>query len=364
MRETHFSQRLREREELMGLRSEDIQSLSRSEVHKRLKAATGNTPLRVIALPNGNTLVQKDETANPTESHYDRCYLPLLEALEAEGTISKGDVLLETTSGSAGISFAWICQKLGFAPHVFMPDFVPEPRIVESRRFAEVHLSSDRERYLQACAEDMVHYFRENKAALRAEGRGMWMPNHSQDFRTPIAFEAIADEVAMQKPGIGVDYFIGGVGNGSTLLGVGRRVKTIWPDARVIGYEPTRACPFYVAHRNRWGSIAPKLAGDEEIPAQWQVHDMPGTGSFGNIPFPFMKAAIEKGVIDDMLHVRDAEILQSVRYNEKLTPELRQGHTSLVARFIAEQMAKQVRGKIFFTMAYDKLGRYGKPEYV
>ena len=361
-RETEFSIRLKQREEAAGLRAEDLAICTREEAYTRLKQATGQTPIRITDLPNGNIFLQKLELLNPTESHYDRCYPALLEALEKEGTIKPGDRLLETTSGSAGISFGWVCQKLGYDAHVFMPGFVPEPRIVEVRRFSEVHLSNDPERYLQASAEEMAAYRRTHKDEAGESGQKIWMPNHSQDFRTPGAFATIADEVA--ESGQQVDYFIGGVGNGSTLLGVGQRVKKLWPNGRVIGYEPSRACPFYLAHKDRWGSIAPKLAPDSDIPAHWQPHDMPGTGGFGNINFPFMNQAIQSGVIDDILHVPDDRILKSVCYNDELPPELQQGHTSLVSRFIAEQMAERVRGKVFMSLAYDRADRYGEPRYV
>lgn len=363
MRETLFSRRIAQREAETGLT--DTESLDRDVLYARLRSAIGNTLLREIELPNGNLLLQKDETTNPTESHYDRCYVELLHSLEKKGNISQGDTLLETTSGSAGVSFAWMCHKLGFPAHIFMPSYVPEPRIIEVKRFAEaVHLNDDKERYVAACAEDMVSYLKANKSRVHQDGQRIWMPNHSQDPRTPSTFEAIGDEVAATKKELGVDYFIGGVGNGSTLLGVGQAVKRLWKNAKVVAYEPSRACPFYSADKKRWGSIAPKLAPDSDIPTEWQFHDMPGTGGFGNINFPFMNTALERGVIDDIVHVPDKTILSQVRYNQELPSEMQQGHTSLVSRFIAEQIAQKVRGKVFLVLAYDRADRYGKPRYV
>ena len=85
---TNFQERLRLKEQRFGLTDEDIASTTRWELFKRLEASVGNTPLRMLSLENGNVLYQKDETHNPTETHYDRCYVELLRDLESEHAIT------------------------------------------------------------------------------------------------------------------------------------------------------------------------------------------------------------------------------------------------------------------------------------
>ena len=119
-----------QREIKTGLTDGDVRGLSRADLYARIEKAVGWTGMNRFSLPNGNTLFQKNETGNPTETHYDRCYVHLIKNLELDGKIRPGDMLLETTSGSAGVSFAWVCKKLGYEAVVFMPAFVPEPRIL------------------------------------------------------------------------------------------------------------------------------------------------------------------------------------------------------------------------------------------
>lgn len=362
---TRFQKRLQERERKAGLTDGELSSLTRTEIYRRLGAAVGATPIRKTPLPNGNVLVQKDETKNPTETHYDRCYVHLLERLEREGTISPGDMLLETTSGSAGVSFAWVCKKLGYEAVVFMPSCVPEPRIIEVQSMAAaVHLNDNRELYLLGCANDMVGYLRANRERVAAQGRRIYMPDHSRSADTPGVFGQIIQEVETQLEGQQVDYFVGGIGNGSTLLGVGEKAKEIFPELKVVAFEPLNACPFYKKYREKWGTCAPRFVEEERIPDSFSFHQLPGTGTFGNVDFPFMERAIERGVIDDVCPIPEHEILPNVRYNDELPAESRHGNTTLVARYIAEEMARGVSGKTFLTLAYDRADRYGTPHYL
>lgn len=366
--ETEFSMRHKKKEQEAGLTDTDIIGLDRQTIYERLKAVIGNRPILETPLPNGNILLQVDETAGPTESHYDRAFVPLLEALEKDGKIGPDADVLETSSGSAGISFGWAATRLGFRPHVFMPSYLPKPRILETQRAVSperTHLIDDRKRYIQACAEAMVDYLFDNGADIRAEGRKIWMPNHSQDSRTPGFFAPIADEVESYTHETPIDYFIAGIGNGSTLLGIGNRLREHFPDSKVIGFEPHRACPYYKLHKTKWGEfMVPILGQGEEVHTDFSFHDMPGTGSFGNIDFPFINEAIAKGIMNEIIPVDERFILSQVHYNEEAKPEHQFGHTTLVARHIAEQMAQNVSNKTFLALAYDRADRYGNPRYV
>lgn len=77
-------------------------------------------------------------------------------------------------------------------------------------------------------------------------------------------------------------------------------------------------------------------------------------------PPPFLQAAVDDDILDDVCPVNDAAILHecSARYNSELPLEQQLGHTSLVARFIAETMAPFEAGRTFITLAYDKADRY------
>lgn len=366
--ETGFSARLERREKELELDKISLVDATRVQLYDRLKSVIGHSPICEIKLPNGNTLLQINETHGPSESHYDRVFVPLLESLEKEERIGVGADVLETSTGSAGISFAWAAKKLGFNPYIFMPSYVPEPRIVESQRLAgheQVTLIDDRKQYVKACSDAMVAHLKANKAKVNAEGRKIWMANHSQNLIVPSFFAPIADE-AHNFAGVGnIDYFIGGIGNGSTLLGIGERLKQYSLRTKVIGFEPHRAATYFHSERSRWGHVvSPILGENESVHAEWSFHDLPGTGGSGNVDMPFMNAAIKNGIIDDVMPVDERFILSSSRYNEGLSHEEKLGNSSLVAIAIAERMAMDVSNKVFLALAYDRADRYGKPQYI
>lgn len=362
---TFFQERLFQREVECKLTDNDIVGLERSELYSRIEKSIGNTSIKKIKLPNGNLIIQKNETGNPTETHYDRCYVELLRNLEDRGVIKPGDVLLETTSGSAGVSFSWICKKLGYDSVVFMPAIVPEARIFEVKKLAtSVHLNHDESLYLLGCAQDMKKYYQKNSPRVKAAGKNMYMPNHSQDSLTPKIFAKIMDEVVFELNNLRIDYFVGGIGNGSTLLGVGERLKEINPDSKIIAFEPVSACPFFKKYQERWGNVGPKLVDDSDVPDGYSFHRLPGTGSFGNVDFPFMDVAMEKDIIADICPVPDGAILDTVTYNDELEEQDKLGNSSLVSRYIAEALSGKVRNSTILILAYDKADRYGTPRYI
>jgi cysteine synthase len=359
--QTPFENRLMEKEIGAGLTDTEILEIThRAEIYRRLEGLIGNTPKIEIALPHNNRLIQTDETANPTETHYDRVYLQLFRELEAAGKIQPGDILLETTSGSAGISFAWMAKKLGYTSIIFAPSFLPEPRKTAMDSLAnKVHYSDDRKTYLKGCADMMVAYWknRDNQKAAKAEGRSIRLLNHSQNPIASQAFTSIISELTNNQINL-PDYFIGGIGNGATILGVAEPLKIQKPNAKVIGFEPIESCPFYKQHQDRWGQLTASLTGQMSIPDDFKFHNLPGIGSFGNIDFPFIKKAIRDELVDDIIPIQAGLILNSVSYNAGLAPENQQGHTSIIARYLAERMAERVNGKTFLGFIYDKNDRY------
>src|ERR1700676_3780296 len=91
----------------------------------------GNTPL--VELPSlspkpGVRIWAKLESHNPTGSVKDRVARALIEDAEEKGAISRGQTILEPTSGNTGISLAMICSHKGYRLKVVMPDNVTPER--------------------------------------------------------------------------------------------------------------------------------------------------------------------------------------------------------------------------------------------
>lgn len=367
---TPFQERLHQFEVKTGLTDKEIESLSRDELYEKLMSNIGNTPVRVVDLGGGNTLLQKDETANPTETHYDRVFVPLIRVLEEEGKIQPGDVLLETSSGSAGIAFAWACKKLGYKSVLFTPGYLPAPRRIEAENLAdEVHYGTDKTRYLEECAEMMVKYLRDNRVAAKNNGKRIRLLNHSQDYRTPMCFNNVGAELVNYLASNNiqqVDYFVMGIGNGSTIYGIPGWLKNVFPqqfgDIKVIGYEPMQAAHYYKKFVDRWGGLVrekvDRLLNGATLPERDSVHLMPGTGTLPGLTFPFNEDAVHLGMIDDVVPVNVEFVLSENRYNDDLPDVKKMGVSSQVARYVTEEVLSGQSGKVAVSLIYDKADRY------
>ena len=131
----------------------------------------GNTPL--IELPRlspkpGVHIWAKLESRNPTGSVKDRVALALIEDAEEKGAVSRGQTILEPTSGNTGISLAMICARKGYRLKVVMPENVTPERTELLRMYgAEIVYSPGAEGSNGAVAKAL---------AMAAEDASAYMP--------------------------------------------------------------------------------------------------------------------------------------------------------------------------------------------
>src|ERR1700760_940508 len=84
--------------------------------HGEVVQSIGNTPrgeLPRLSPKPGVRIWAKLESRNPTGSVKDRVAKALIEDAESKGAISKGQTILEPTSGNTGISLGMICSRRG-----------------------------------------------------------------------------------------------------------------------------------------------------------------------------------------------------------------------------------------------------------
>ena len=114
-----------------------------------LEQFIGNTPLaRLQRLPgedgrrNGNVILAKLEGNNPAGSVKDRPAMSMVRRAEERGTIKRGDVLIEPTSGNTGIALAMAAAIRGLRMILIMPEHLSVERRQTMRAFgAEIILT-------------------------------------------------------------------------------------------------------------------------------------------------------------------------------------------------------------------------------
>src|ERR671919_2131641 len=192
----------------------------------------GNTPL--VELPRlspkpGVRIWAKLEGHNPTGSVKDRVAKAMMDSAEEQGLIEPGQTILEPTSGNTGISLGMICSRKGYPLKVVMPD----------------NVTRERTQLLQMSGAEIVYSPGEQgsngavaMALEMAEGdASYYMPYQYGNEANPRAhYDGTAPEILEELDS--VTAFVGGLGTGGTLMGVGRRLREHDPETRIVAAEP------------------------------------------------------------------------------------------------------------------------------
>ena len=197
-------------------------------MHPALQAI-GNTPLVRLDLPleTGDAeIYAKCEHLNPGGSIKDRPVLRMLAEAIMSGELTRDKVILDATSGNAGIAYAMIGAALGYRVQLVMPSNASEER---------------KKRLLAHGAEivftdPMLGYdetLREVKRRYEADpGRYFWCDQYRNQNNPQAHYDTTAAEILEQLSGI--THFVAGVGTGGTITGVGRRLKEADPAIRIV----------------------------------------------------------------------------------------------------------------------------------
>lgn len=196
----------------------------------------GNTPLlrlrRVTrGLPEGVEVCVKAEWFNPGGSVKDRPVLRMIEDAERAGLLTPDKVLLDSTSGNAGIAYAMIGAAKGYRVKLVMPANASEERKRMIRAYgAELVFSDPLEgsdgaillaRRIQE--EDPDRYFKPDQY------------NNPSNWKAH--YDTTGPEILAQTEGR-ITHFVGTLGTTGTVVGVGRRLREFNPEIQIVAVEP------------------------------------------------------------------------------------------------------------------------------
>jgi [CysO sulfur-carrier protein]-thiocarboxylate-dependent cysteine synthase len=194
--------------------------------------AIGNTPL--VELPRlspkpGIRIWAKLEGRNPTGSVKDRVAKYMIEDAEEKGAIQPGHTILEPTSGNTGISLGMICSRKGYPLKVVMPDNVTEERNQLLRMYGAEIVYSEGAKGSNGAVELALE--------IAESDASYYMPYQYGNEANPRAhYEGTAPEILDELDDVAA--FVGGLGTGGTLMGVGRKLKEVDPETKNIAAEP------------------------------------------------------------------------------------------------------------------------------
>ena len=315
-------------------------------IYSNILETIGNTPsvkVKNISINNTNIYV-KAEFFNPASSVKDRLAISIIENAEKNGTIEKGQTVVEATSGNTGIGLAMVCAAKNYPLVVTMPDSAS----IERRKLmrflgAKVILTPASEGGTGAydVAKRLVHknnwffarqFENEDNANIHEETTGIEIYN---DFKE-----------------IGLDYWVSGYGTGGTFTGVSRTLRKKLPNTKLILTEPDVA-PLIASdreqNRNDDGSAS-------ESHPSWNPHPIQGwTTDF--IPL-VLQESIDKKYYDELIPVSGDDGLfwsHELAKKEGIITGVSGGSTFAIAVAVAKKAKK---GSNILCMLPDTAERY------
>jgi cysteine synthase A len=255
-----------------------------AKIAKQLTELIGNTPLlelEKISKAKGieTPIIAKIEYFNPGGSVKDRIALAMIEDAEEKGILKPGATIIEPTSGNTGVGLAMVSAVKGYRLILTMPETMSlERRNLVKAYGAEVRLTSGKDGMpgaIRAANE------------LRDSIPGSVILQQFENPANPAKHYATTGPEIWRQTDGEVDIFIGGVGTGGTISGVGKYLKEQNPDIRIIAVEP---------------KSSPVLNGGPSGP-----HKIQGIGA------GFVPKTYDSEVIDEVFDVENDDAIRTSR---------------------------------------------------
>mgnify|MGYP001000218604 FL=1 len=296
-------------------------------VYNSILETIGNTPLvRIGSLNTGSAQVfAKLEYFNPLSCVKERIALEMIEQGEKNGTITKGTVIIEPTSGNTGIGLAMVCAVKGYRLILTMPDSFS----IERRKLLKIlgaHIVLTEGAAGMSGAIDKA-----NK--LHAEMKNSVILQQFENPANPAAHEKTTGPEIWNDTDGKVDILVAGVGTGGTITGCAKFLKDKKPSVKIIAVEPNESRV---------------LSGGTHQP-----HRIQGIGA------GFIPKVLDQNLIDEIIAVKDTDAAETVKLAAKKEGILC-GISGGAALWAAIEVSKRPgnKGKIIAVIIPDSGERY------
>lgn len=305
----------------------DIPELKRG-VLDSIVNAIGNTP--IVRLNNLTKDLEaevdvKVESFNPTGSVKDRIAVAMIEDAEEKGLLKEGSTIIEPTSGNTGIGLGFAAAAKGYKLILTMP----ETMSVERRKLLSIFGA---EIVLTPGSEGMGGAIAKANELNEQTPDSIILGQFDNEANVRIHYKTTGQEILRDTDG-NVDYVVAGVGTGGTVTGIGKALKEVLPDVKIVAVEPEES-----------QTLGKGVKGP---------HGIQGIGA------GFVPSIFDSDVIDEIIPVPTVEArktLVALAQNEGIFP----GISSGAATWAALQLAKREenKGKRIIAILPDNGERY------
>ena len=301
-----------------------------AKIAKQLTELVGNTPLLQLNAysqkENLNTnIIAKLEYFNPAGSVKDRIALAMIEDAEKRGVIKPGATIIEPTSGNTGVGLAFVSAVKGYKLILTMP----ETMSIERRNLVKAYGATV---VLTPGTAGMKGAIAKAEELCDATPGSIILQQFENPANPATHYATTAEEIWRDTDGK-IDIFVAGVGTGGTVSGIGKRLKELNPNVKIVAVEPETSAV---------------LSG--EAPG---AHKIQGIGA-GFIPKTF-----DRNAVDEIFKApNDAAILTSRKI--AATEGVLVGISSGASAYAATQLAKDPanKGKVIVALLPDTGERY------
>ena len=222
----------------------------------------GNTPLvklRAASEITGCDIYGKAEFLNPGGSVKDRAAKAIIEAAEADGTLSQGGTIIEGTAGNTGISLALAANSRGYKTIIVMPETQSQEK-KDALRVAKADL-----KLVPALPyRDPGNYIRVSQSmALEMQkipnSNVVWANQFDNIANKNGHFSSTGPEIWNQTKGK-IDGFICAVGSGGTIAGVGSYLKTCNQNIAIGLADPLGSALFNYYEKGEFKSVGNSIS--------------------------------------------------------------------------------------------------------
>jgi cysteine synthase A len=202
--------------------------------------AIGNTSLvqlRNVVPADCAKVFVKLEWENPTGSMKDRAAQAMISRAEEVGRLRPGDVSVEYTGGSTGISLGLICVAKGYRLRIITSDAFSRDKLNQMAAFgAELTLiQSEGGLTTKKLILDMIEAARE----FSQRPHTYWT-DQLNNLDSIAGYHPLAEEIWSQTGGA-IDAFVHCVGTAASLRGVATVLKRRSPKINVMAIEPAES---------------------------------------------------------------------------------------------------------------------------
>lgn len=194
----------------------------------------GNTPMIKIEddnLKNINLFV-KLEGFNPTGSVKDRAAKHIVDKIISMNLVNKDTIIIESSSGNFGIALSSYCKSKGLKFYCVIDPLISETnKILIEKLSTKVITVTERDKN----GGYLLNRIRKVNELMIENPNSYWVNQYANKYNAEAYSNTLGIEMCNEVNDI--DYVFIGVSSGGTITGVSRKIKEIYPNAKVIAVD-------------------------------------------------------------------------------------------------------------------------------